>query len=110
MGVLIACHNPEKHKGGLQMSTREGFLKGSDSGPVFQEDKPAESLLLKVLLADADPHMPPKKQLTWAEVDAVYGRLAASGVRLLGAEGFVTKSSLGTDLIPILKRLVQAEY
>ena len=35
---------------------------------------------------------------------------AASGIRLLGAEGFVTKSSLGTDLIPILKRLVQAEY
>ena len=35
---------------------------------------------------------------------------AASGIRLLGAEGFVTKSSLRTDLIPILKRLVQAEY
>src|SRR4051812_12233357 len=58
----LGCHNPEKHKGGLQMTRRDGLLKGSDSGPVLLEDKPAESLLLKVLAADADPHMPPKKQ------------------------------------------------
>jgi CheY-like chemotaxis protein len=35
---------------------------------------------------------------------------AASGARLFGAEGVVTKSAAGTDLIPALKRLVQAEY
>ena len=35
---------------------------------------------------------------------------AMSSARLLGAEGFVTKSVAGTDLIPALKRLVQAEF
>jgi len=35
---------------------------------------------------------------------------ALSGVRLRGADGFVTKSAAGTELIPALKRLVQAEY
>jgi CheY-like chemotaxis protein len=35
---------------------------------------------------------------------------AVSGARVMGAEGFVTKSAAGTDLIPALKRLVQAEY
>src|SRR5437879_11804572 len=34
---------------------------------------------------------------------------AMSGIRLRGAEGFVTKSAAGTELIPALKRLVQAE-
>jgi len=51
----LSCHNPEKHKGGLQMTSRELLLKGSDSGPVIQEDQPIQSLLLKVLAADADP-------------------------------------------------------
>jgi two-component system, NarL family, nitrate/nitrite response regulator NarL len=35
---------------------------------------------------------------------------ALASVRLLGAEGCVTKSSLGTELVPALKRLVQSEY
>jgi DNA-binding NarL/FixJ family response regulator len=35
---------------------------------------------------------------------------AISGARVMRAEGFVTKSAAGTDLIPALKRLVQAEY
>jgi CheY-like chemotaxis protein len=34
---------------------------------------------------------------------------ASSGARVTRAEGFVTKSAAGTDLIPALKRLVQAE-
>ena len=34
---------------------------------------------------------------------------ALSGIRLRGADGFVTKSAAGTELIPALKRLVQAE-
>jgi DNA-binding NarL/FixJ family response regulator len=34
---------------------------------------------------------------------------ALSGIRLRGAEAFVTKSAAGTELIPALKRLVQAE-
>ena len=35
---------------------------------------------------------------------------AVTGARLMGAEGYVTKSAAGTELIPALKRLVQAEY
>jgi len=33
----ISCHNPEKHKGGLQLTTREGLLKGGDDGAVISE-------------------------------------------------------------------------
>lgn len=34
---------------------------------------------------------------------------AVSSARLFGAEGFITKSAAGTELIPALKRLVQVE-
>ena len=64
----IACHGAEKHKGGLTLSSRKGLLAGADAGPVFFPKNPEESLILRVLQADADPHMPPKKQLTPRQV------------------------------------------
>ena len=64
----LSCHNPEKQKGGLDMSTREKLLAGAESGAVIDSARSAESRLLKVLGAEADPHMPPKKQLTTNQI------------------------------------------
>jgi WD40 repeat protein len=64
----FSCHNEKKQKGGLVMTSREALLKGSDSGPVAEPGDPASSILAKALLADADPHMPPKKQLTEPQI------------------------------------------
>src|SRR5688572_33248307 len=58
----LSCHNAEKSKGGLQLTSREALLKGGDNGPVVAPGEPQESLIFKVLAPDADPHMPPKKQ------------------------------------------------
>ena len=38
-----ACHNPQKHKGGLVLTTRELLLKGSEDGPVIQPRKSSAS-------------------------------------------------------------------
>src|SRR6188768_2838562 len=59
----FSCHNEKKQKGGLVLTSREALLKGSDSGSVVAPGDHASSLLTKAILADADPHMPPKKQL-----------------------------------------------
>ncbi len=64
----MRCHGAEKRKGGLTMDTRAALLKGGDTGIVINLKKPSESLLLALLKSDADPHMPPKKQLTDAEI------------------------------------------
>src|SRR5690349_7547420 len=64
----LACHSEEKHKGGLRLSSRKTLLAVADAGPVISAKNPDESLLLRVLQADADPHMPPKKQLTPRQV------------------------------------------
>src|SRR5262249_20974714 len=62
-------HNPEKHKGGLNLTTREAALKGGEEGPVIAPKNADKSKLITVLSAAADPHMPPKKQLKPAEID-----------------------------------------
>ena len=60
----VSCHNAEKRKGGLNLTALDAALRGSDDGPVLVPKKPEASQLLKVLTASADPHMPPKRQLT----------------------------------------------
>ncbi|HKS37571.1 MAG TPA: c-type cytochrome domain-containing protein [Verrucomicrobiae bacterium] len=67
----FACHNEEKKKGGLMLTSREALLKGNDDGPVVVPGKPDSSRLAKALLRNADPHMPPKKQLTDAQIKAI---------------------------------------
>lgn len=64
----FACHNQEKKKGGLVLSTRERLLEGGDSGAAVVPGKPKDSLLARVLAREADPHMPPRKQLAEAQI------------------------------------------
>lgn len=63
----VECHNPTRKKGGLDLSTFHGLARGGLNGLVVHEGDTAASPLHSVLAADADPHMPPKKQLAEAE-------------------------------------------
>ena len=67
----LNCHNAEKHKGGLSLATREAALRGNDNGAALAAGRAADSALVRVLAPDADPHMPPKRQLAAEEVAAV---------------------------------------
>jgi mono/diheme cytochrome c family protein len=73
----VKCHGPIEQKNGLELDTPEAVLKGSEDGPVIVPGKPEESLLLANLAPKADPHMPPKKQLSDAEREAVREWIAA---------------------------------
>jgi len=64
----FACHNEEKKKGRLVLTSREALMKGNDEGVVVVPGKPDASRLTRALLADADPHMPPKKQLADGQI------------------------------------------
>src|SRR5258706_3369486 len=55
------CHNPDKKKGGLDLSTYQAALAGSDSGPVATANDPDASLLYKVVAHLEDPKMPKGK-------------------------------------------------
>ncbi|MFD0895050.1 PSD1 domain-containing protein [Luteolibacter ambystomatis] len=59
----VECHQTGKTKGNLLMETREGFLKGGDSGAAIQPGDVSKSELLKRihLPKDDEDAMPPAK-------------------------------------------------
>ncbi|NBV34647.1 MAG: hypothetical protein EBR81_12880, partial [Proteobacteria bacterium] len=73
----VACHRTGKSKGGLKLGTEQGVKAGGESGPVVMPGKATESLLFSVLSEEGDPHMPPKKQLTAPQIEAVRAWLEA---------------------------------
>ncbi len=65
------CHSAakQKRKGGLTLDTRAGLLKGGDTGPVLVPGDPEKSKLIEaVRYQNRDLQMPPKSQLTPAQV------------------------------------------
>ena len=78
------CHGPIEQKGGLELDTPDAILKGGDEGPAVVAGKPEESRLYTYLAAGADPHMPPKKQLSDAERAIVYEWITALAIKPTG--------------------------
>src|SRR5688572_24058509 len=76
------CHSTQdgaKVKGGLLLDTREGVLKGGDTGPVIVAGDPEKSLLIKAIrYHDEDLQMPPKDQLS-KEVVAAFEQWVKMG-------------------------------
>ena len=67
----FSCHNPSKKKGGLDLTTRKATLRGSEEGKVLLPGKASASRLIQVLQSAADPHMPPKDQLSPSAIGAL---------------------------------------
>jgi hypothetical protein len=68
------CHsvNAEKVKGGLLLDSREATRRGGDTGPAVVPGHPEQSLLIQaVRYTDPDLQMPPKQQLSEAEIAAL---------------------------------------
>jgi hypothetical protein len=63
----VKCHGPIEQKSGLELDTPESVLKGGDEGAVVIPGDAAKSRLYQYLAVGADPHMPPKKQLSDAD-------------------------------------------
>jgi WD40 repeat protein len=64
----VKCHNPDKRKGELVMTNRQALLKGGETDAGAVPGDSSKSLMIELLAQDADPHMPPKKQLAPDEV------------------------------------------
>lgn len=58
--ACLNCHNPDKKKAGLDLSTYQGTLQGSENGKIVQSGNAGGSLLLKCVKQTEDPKMPPK--------------------------------------------------
>ena len=56
--VCLNCHSAEDMASGLDLSTRDGLLRGGERGPALSPGKPQESLLYKAIAHESEPHMP----------------------------------------------------
>jgi hypothetical protein len=67
----IPCHNPVKHKGGLDLTSRELAVKGGDSGPAIAPGQATDSLILDVVGYESEIQMPPKGKLNDNEIGSL---------------------------------------
>ncbi len=80
VNTCVKCHGPLKMSGGLRLDSREGLLKGGESGPAIVPGKPDMSLLIRALGHKGDLKMPPKAKLPEKEVEAVVQWIAKGAV------------------------------
>jgi hypothetical protein len=64
----LKCHGGERTRNGLDLSTREGLLRGGDHGPAVVPGEPERSLLIRAIRHEGDYPMPPKGKLTAQEI------------------------------------------
>jgi mono/diheme cytochrome c family protein len=70
------CHGGMNHRGGLNIQTRAGMLKGGHDGTVLVPGDPAKSLLVRLIRHEGPPNdpmpMPPKQpKLSDADIATV---------------------------------------
>jgi hypothetical protein len=67
--TCLNCHNPDKKKAGLDLTTYQAAMSGSENGPVIKPGQAEASLIFKVCAQIEEPKMPPKgDKLTDAEL------------------------------------------
>src|SRR6266487_260520 len=73
----VKCHGLMQQKSGLELDSLETVMKGGHDGAVVVPGKPKKSRLYQYLASDSDPHMPPKKQLTEIQREAIRDWISA---------------------------------
>jgi mono/diheme cytochrome c family protein len=73
----IRCHNWADRKGGLDLSTRDGFVRGGDSGPALVEGDPDGGLLLRRVREGSMPPIGDGEMLSEAEINVIGSWVAA---------------------------------
>jgi hypothetical protein len=77
----LKCHGGEKTKGEFDLTTREGLLKGGETGPAVVVGKPGESLLVRLIRHEDEPNMPENAaKLPDGAIDQISAWIASGAV------------------------------
>ncbi|KAF0178390.1 MAG: WD40 repeat-containing protein [Limisphaerales bacterium] len=94
----FSCHNVEKKRGQLDLTSREAAIKGGETGPALKPGKSSDSPLVKQLLPGSDPHMPPKKQLPDKLIATLRGWVDAGAPWDAGVLKLLTRETKSDEL------------
>ncbi len=67
----VECHGPDSQEAGLRLDSREGFLKGGDSGPLLDTKVPEAGRMLNAIRYDDELRMPPDGKLPAHELQVL---------------------------------------
>ena len=87
----FSCHNPDKKKGGLELTSYSGLMNGGSGGVVVDSGNPQASRLWTCSSKKEEPYMPPEGAPLEAKDLALLSKWIAGGV--LQAKGSVAKKS-----------------
>jgi hypothetical protein len=87
----FSCHNPDKKKGGLELTSYSGLMNGGSGGAVVDAGNPQASRLWTCSSKKEEPYMPPEGAPLEAKDLALLSKWIAGGV--LQAKGSVAKKS-----------------
>ena len=87
----LKCHNPDKAKGDLDLSTFGASLKGGSSGVVLLGGDPDGSKLFKSVMHSEDPTMPPNNKLPEKELALIKAWIAGGLLENNGSKALVSK-------------------
>ena len=87
----FSCHNPDKKKGGLELTSYSGLMNGGSGGAVVDAGNPSGSRLWTCSTKKEEPFMPPEGAPLEAKDLALLSKWIEGGV--LQAKGSVAKKS-----------------
>ena len=87
----FSCHNPDKKKGGLELTSYAGLMNGGSGGAVVDAGNPQGSRLWTCSSRKEEPFMPPEGAPLDAKDLTLLSKWIAGG--LLQAKGSVAKAS-----------------
>ena len=93
------CHNPDKKKGDLDLSTYSGAMKGGGSGPVLVSGNVDSSKLWRCITHAEEPTMPPNKpRLPDKDLDVFKKWITGGLLETSGSKAVAAKPSVDLTL------------
>jgi WD40 repeat protein len=87
----LACHNPDKKKGGLILTTYANLMSGGGSGEVVKPGDPDNSRFFQLVAHQARPYMPPRSPVLPKEnLDTIRRWIEGGALENTGSKALVT--------------------
>ncbi|MEY2647586.1 MAG: hypothetical protein RL282_299 [Bacteroidota bacterium] len=105
----ITCHNSQKKKGGLDLSSFETGFKGGKTGAAWVSEDPDKSILMERMILNMDDkkHMPPKGKAQLSEQEIM---LFTEWIKAGGDQKATVQSIPDSILLKNLVMSVRAAY
>ncbi len=105
----LKCHNPDKLKGDLDLTTLSNLVKGGGSGPGVVSGDPEGSRLFRAITHAEEPNMPPNtSKLPDKEIDVIKSWISGGLLENSGSRGFAANKPK-VDLSVAVSSLVRPE-